>query len=395
MKVLYITYWGLSEGLTSSTVIPHLKILASFDHIAAIDLCTIERVVAEQPVSYAIPKLTHHPLHSTNMRPGILNKMLDFIRLPRMIARVVQERHPDRIICRGAMAGALGYLAHRKTGVPFHVESFEPHARYMLESGVWSSFDPRYLLQKIWEKRQKKYAASLQPVAHNYRNQLIAEGLDPERVKVIPCCTDLDYFKFDPERRDSTRAALGFDNTITGIYVGKFGGIYYDREAFSVFKQAFDHFGPTFRLIILTPEPKTLVEQKLAQAGIPGEQAWVNLVPHTEVPHYLSAADFAFSTIKPSASRIYCSPVKNGEYWANGLPILSTDGVGDDSEQIRRDRGGAVFDLQSSGDLQKAFEAIQSILHQPDHRQRMADLANKYRSFDIARACYAAVHRLP
>ena len=78
----------------------------------------------------------------------------------------------DFIIARGAAAGALAYKAFKKTKVPFYVESFEPHAAYMLESSVWSKNDPRYLFQKRWEGKQKKYATGLMPVSNNYKKQL-------------------------------------------------------------------------------------------------------------------------------------------------------------------------------------------------------------------------------
>ena len=57
------------------------------------------------------------------------------------------------MIAEGAPAGAMVYLLWQKTRLPFYVESFEPHADYMRESGVRRSWDPRYWFQRHREKR--------------------------------------------------------------------------------------------------------------------------------------------------------------------------------------------------------------------------------------------------
>jgi hypothetical protein len=43
MTILYLAYWGVNDGLTSSTVFPHLEELCTFDKIDKIIFTTIER----------------------------------------------------------------------------------------------------------------------------------------------------------------------------------------------------------------------------------------------------------------------------------------------------------------------------------------------------------------
>jgi len=182
MRILFLSYWGLHDGLTSSTVFPHLRLLQERPDVEAVRLVTIERGSEAQAdltfeSGFLADKITFEPLRS---RPGqnvILTKIEDFTRFPRELIRQVAEFKPDFILARGAPAGALAYLVWQKTKMPFYVESFEPHADYMRESGVWRSYDPRYLFQRHWEKRQKQLAAGLLPVAENYRQQLIREGV--------------------------------------------------------------------------------------------------------------------------------------------------------------------------------------------------------------------------
>jgi hypothetical protein len=393
MNILYISYWGFAEGLTQATAIPHLRILAGFTEVRKITFVTIEREQRGQFEPHGIPKVVHIPFYSVPRRFH-LDKIHDFTRFPVRLVRIIREEGIDKIICRGAPAGALGYLAGRKTDIPFFVESFEPHSAYMLEAGVWRRWDPRFILQMRWEEKQKRYAIGLMPVSESYRTKLIAEGIPEDKIRTVPCGVDPFVFGFDPQKREKTRNGAGISaDDLVGIYVGKFGGNYYDREAFHIFREAFGYFGDRFRLVILSPDKMEFILQRAAEAGIDPERVICKNVPHPEVPCWLSAGDFAFATYKASPSKRYLSPIKVGEYWANGLPVLLTEGVGDDAEIIRQEGGGALFSLGEK-ELRSAFVKIEELLQDRNHRKSISLLALKYRSFERVRQVYSDFFRV-
>jgi hypothetical protein len=397
MRILFLSYWGLHDGLTTSTVFPHLWLLQQRPDVSAIRLVTIERGAMAQASlafepGYATDKISFEPLRSRPSRNVLLNKIEDFTRFPAELIKQVSEFMPDFILARGAPAGALAYLVWKKNKLPFYVESFEPHADYMLESGVWRLYDPRYLFQRYWEKRQKQLALGLMPVAENYRRQLIAEGVPAARIATVPCSVDAAAFAFTTNGRQRVRQQLGWDATnVVGIYVGKFGGIYYDDEAYKVFRAAADAYGPAFRLVVLTPDPVEVVQRKLAVAGLAAESVHVTKAAHHEVPDYLSAADFAFATIKPAPCRLFCSAIKIGEYWANGLPVLVSPGVGDDSAIAVAEGGGAVFDLSQPGSLTQSIGQLWQLMQDPAYRTRIPDLARRHRTIERAQQAYAVL----
>jgi glycosyltransferase involved in cell wall biosynthesis len=392
VKILFVGFWGLNDPLTLSTTFPNLELLNALDNVELVRFATVERDAEPVPtlqLPFINEKITHQALVSRPQRSLLATKFEEFSRFPRELAASVRELGIDIIIGRGAMAGALAYLTSKRTGKPFYVESFEPHADYMLESGVWSRYDPRYLFQRFWENKEKKHAKGLMPVAENYRRQLQREGLNADNIITVPCPVNLTTFSPSITDGQAVRQRLNFmSDAIVGIYVGKFGDIYYDAEAFALFKTTADYFGSKFRLIILTPNPLSDVNSKLRRVGIRAENCFTIKAPHHEVPSYLSAADFAFAPIKPANCRQYCSPVKVGEYWASGLPVLLTEGVGDDSDIIKREGGGAIFNLQDPNSVPQALDNISQQISHVDYREKVRNLALRHRSIELSRKAY-------
>ena len=345
MNILYIGYWAFHDGLTSSTILPNLRILADFEEVQKVIFCSIERDPFIIQFEMDIDKVEHIPLYSSSLTLTLLNKFYDFTVFPKRLAKVCKENKIDILICRGSPAGALGYLVWKKTQIPFIVESFEPHADYMLESGVWKKWDPRFLLERYWEKQQKKYAKTLIPLSAKYKYQLIKEGVSETKIEVVPCTVNLDKFAFRESDRIEIRQRYKIDpETMVGVYVGKFGGIYLDIEAFQIFENTLSEYAKPV-LILLTPESEKAIHHKAEKAGFNKNiRIIVAMVKHDEIPKFLSASDLAFATIRPAPSRRFCSAIKVGEYYANGLPIIITQGVGDDSDIILNEKLGVIVD---------------------------------------------------
>ena len=385
MKVAYLSYWGYEEGLTQASVIPHLKILADLEEVESIILFTIER--SDYTSDADLDKVDHHPIYSRNFTIGLLNKINDFLLFPAEISRKMKSDSADLLICIGAPAAALGYLVYQRTKIPFVAESFEPHADYMLDAGVWSKNGLKYIFQKRWERGVINKASHIITVSKHY-TEFLRKFFGAESI-VFGCAVDLEKFVFYKKDRDDVRSRLGWVQETIGIYVGKFGDIYYQDEAYRIFKRAFDYFGDSFRLIILTPNSSIEIIDNCLKLGMDESKLFVTKVAHKDVPSYLSAADFAFSMVRPSAVRKFCSPIKDGEYWAVGLPILSAKDIGEDSDIILEHNAGALFssDLEN---LEEAFEHIQNMIDLGE-RDRIRGVALVHRNFDKLPTIYQRV----
>ncbi len=381
MKVLFISYWGIQEGLSRATVVPHVKILSQFNDVKKIYLVSIEREQGIESEQLG-DKINHIPIYSLSFTLSLLDKFISYIRIPRMIIELVKKYDINVIITRGSSAGAFVTPIWKSIKIPVYVESFEPHAEYMQQTGTWSRWSLRYFLQIRSEINQQLLAAGLIPVAKNYENLLKTKGINPERLRTVPCCVDKDKFKFSPNARNRIRHELKIEHNTVGIYVGKFDGLYMKKEAFILFNLLFSYFD-NFFLLILTPHNLKFIRKQLIELN--SSNYHVSKVSHDEVPDYLSASDFGLALYKSFPANKYLSPIKVGEYWANGLPVLLTQGVGDESSFIEKEKGGALFEISNPT---PAFRKIETVLKSQDHRSRIPVLAEKYRSFERVRKVY-------
>ncbi len=387
MKILYLGYWNARDGLSVATIYPYLEILADFENIKKIHFINVERSANIEPVIFSNQKITHYPQLAHKTSFNILNKILDFIFIQKRINAFVKKNNYDKIIARGVFAGTMAYKIYKKTGISFTVESFEPHAQYMLESKTWRKFSLRYYFQLKWENLQIKHAHQLLPVSYNYKNELLKQGVSEQKIEVLPCCVDTKLFEFSLQQRNQIRNNFNIpQNAITGVYVGKFGGLYYENEAYQLIKKAFKYFA-NFYFILLTPDNENLVMEKIKKYEIPLEKIIVKNVLHTEVPKYLSASDFAFAFYKSSTVSAYLSPIKIGEYWANGLPIIIDKNIGDDSLIIEKENVGIVSSINTE-DFSNIFAKLEQLTKNESKRKNIMQLAYKYRSMDIALNIY-------
>lgn len=399
MRLLYISYWSIYEPLTMSTIFPYLEIIKDLKLFDQIIFVTVERGEESNNndvTSYLnnLQIIEHFPINSFNLKVSILTKIIDFVRIPYLLRKVASEHSCDITIARSSLAGVLGMNVAKKLNIPFIVESFEPHADYMADSGVWKRGGIKFLLQKRWERRIIKRANHIITVSNNFRHFLIEKyRCRHDNISTIPCCTDMEKFKFDNHHRWNVRNELEIPQDATcAIYVGKFGDIYYDQEAFQIFSVAFSRFQSDFYMIILTPHKKEEIEARLIEFGIDRDKVQILYVSHYDVPKYLSAADFAFSTIRHGESKKYCSPVKNGEYWANGLPIFLSNGVGDDYKIINHEGGGVLFDLDYVS-INESMNELELLLKSKEIRFEVRKIAKLHRSFALAREVYSRVLR--
>jgi hypothetical protein len=190
------------------------------------------------------------------------------------------------------------------------------------------------------------------------------------------------------------RKSLMLENKIVGVYAGKFSGIYLDTQFFDWLKVAIAHWGDRFRLLLLTGHTEEEIKSYCIKAGIATDSIIQKFVPHYEVPIYLGLADFAITPVRPVPTKRYCTPIKDGEYWAMGLPVIITKDISDDSDIIERHEIGYVLPELTETQYQLSLKKIDELILDKTLSVKIKGIANQYRSFDIAKEVYKKVYGL-
>lgn len=396
MHIFYFCPWPLSNPLTISTVLPNIAyllntlpsshihlFLPSFGHTVDISLYLPKPCISRLSLYSAE--------HSHQINP--LNKLYSFLRTLLRIFIYSLRFKPVVSLCRGT-SGFYGVSLLFLTRVPYVVESFEPHSKYMLQTGTWGQHSLKYFIQTLIEKLVRGSAFSLITVSYRYKQHLLScKEVSTRYLYTLPCTADSKLFDFSDSVRSNVRAQHGITNQLVLIYVGKFGGIYYPPSILKGLRDIFSAYDKKIFLFILSPSSHEEIRLALTDAGIPSHQFYVNSVNHKEVNSYLCASDIAISFINSGPWSFACSPIKHAEYWSTGLPVIMPRGIGDESTFLESERLGAFADFYSPQDLLIAFNRCLSLSRKPHARSRIRDLGARHRDPYLLQTVYPDILR--
>lgn len=313
--------------------------------------------------------------------------------LPRL-HRLCRQDQVQLLISFGPVAGSSVYLLHKTTGIPFVVDGYEPHAQSMVENGTWAPNSLSFKLLSRFEKWQTESTFAVLATSNRMDEYAMdTYGCMPKRFYVKRAAVDLEQFQL-AEKPRALMERYGLDGKVTLVYAGKFGGIYLETEVFDFIQQCVQYWGDRFKALLMTDTPRTKVEDYCNASGVDPSVVISFLAKHEDVPDHLLLGDFAINPVKPVPSKRYCTSVKDGEYWACGLPVVIPHDIADDSEIIQDKGIGAVLDGFTQTDYQKAIQKIDAIIHSndlPKTKQRIRETAATYRSFEIADEVYREI----
>jgi glycosyltransferase involved in cell wall biosynthesis len=111
------------------------------------------------------------------------------------------------------------------------------------------------------------------------------------------------------------------------------------------------------------------------------------------MPDELSAQDAGLFFLTRGISEHGCSPTKIGEYWAMGLPVITTPNVSDTDEIVRRDGVGVVVEGHDPEQYEQALSQLEGLLRQPGLSEKCRTAAEGHYSLRIACERQVALYR--
>jgi glycosyltransferase involved in cell wall biosynthesis len=96
------------------------------------------------------------------------------------------------------------------------------------------------------------------------------------------------------------------------------------------------------------------------------------------MPGELAQQDAGLFLFTRGISEHGCSPTKVGEYWAMGLPVVTTPNVSDIEDIVSRERVGVLLPRFSPEAYERALDDLLTLLEDPDLPRRCRAASEKY-----------------
>jgi glycosyltransferase involved in cell wall biosynthesis len=392
-RVLYISYNGMLDPLGQSQVIPYLKALS----LLGVDFTLLSFERTEKLAAYGLQQreelrqeLAAHAIDWHWLRyhktPSLPATSYDVVAGIRYASRLVRTKQIEMVHARSHIPATIALRLKRRFGVKMIFDVRGLMADEYVDAGHWHRDSLPYRITKSAERRA--LAAADGVVTLTERIWPIMKEWDALRDRdviheVVPCCADLELFRFDEEERARRRQEFGVGDRFVVVYSGSIDGWYLTEEMADFFVTLLKQ-RPDAHFLWLTPSRHERIRELTQRRGISVDDYSLLASAPRDVPSCLSAADAGLAFIKPCFSKLASSPTKYAEYLACGLPLIINAGVGDSDALITHEKVGALVHDFNETEYANAWAAVQDMAgDQEQTRRRTREVAK--RLFDVRR----------
>jgi glycosyltransferase involved in cell wall biosynthesis len=385
--VLYISYNGMLDPLGQTQVIPYLGGLSNQG--VRFTLLSFERDAAftgdgplrceELRRQLAATGIEWHWLryHRKPSLPATIYDVANGVRYGRMLVR---HNGIEMVHARSHIAATIALALKKRFDLKMIFDVRGLMAEEYVDAGHWRAGGIPYRLTKAMESRAFAAADGIVTLTEKIW-PLIRDWKGLSNREVVPCCTDLEVFRYSEEERARVRTELDLHDRFVLVYSGSVGGWYLADKMADLFVELIK-MKPNSHFLWLTGGPGKLIQGLMSERGINPGQFSVRTVRPVDVPGYLCAADAGIAFYKPAFSRLATSPVKLAEYLACGLPVIINAGVGDSDDLVADQKLGAVVNDFNELEYRRALLEIGDLTSE-DTRHRARQAAERF--FDVRR----------
>ncbi len=250
----------------------------------------------------------------------------------------------------------------RRRGIPvvYEIRAFWEDAA--VDRGTTSEGSLRYRLTRTLETRAIRRADHVTTICEGLRGDIVARGILPDKVSVIPNAVDVQAFAYRRVRDEALKQELG----LSGSTVIGFLGSFYAYEGLDLLIDAVPAIAksrPDVRVLLVGGGPQqAALKARAARLNVADKVLFVGRVPHGEVQRYYSLVDIlAYPRHRMRLTELV-TPLKPLEAMAQGHLLVASD-VGGHRELIRDGETGVLFEAGSANAL---THAVLNLLGRPE-----------------------------
>ena len=387
-NVLYISYDGMTDPLGQSQVLSYLHLLSekgiAFDLISFEKRDKFNQYGAEIRDKLKDSNINWHPL-VYHKSPPVLSTLYDIWKCWSFTKGLFKKKKIDAVHCRGYIAALIGVKAKSRFGCKFIFDMRGWWADEKLEGGYWKNpvFRPIY---KFFKRKEKEFFQSSDftvSLTNAGKEEIIKKDFKkPNEVVVIPTCVNFNVFKEAEDKiKIDIREKLNIDkNACVLIYSGSLGGNYKTDVVVMIFKKLLE-LNENATLLILTHSDPKIAWHEVEKYKISKDKVKIHSAIYKEVSDYLIASDIGIVFYREAYSVIGRSPTKLGEYWASGLPVISSEKIGDVGYLMKTYPEGGVV-LSDADSVVEYEQVLNSILNNSWDKERIRKAAEAYFSLE-------------
>jgi glycogen synthase len=273
----------------------------------------------------------------------VLREWLEVGAFAAALDRTCEEWRPDLLHAHSpAICGAAALRVAKRRGIPlvYEIRAFWEDAAVGNGTGTEGSL--KYRLIRGLEDRVVAKADAVVTICEGLRGDLMARGVDPAKLSIMPNGVDLDLFGSPVPRDPALAAELGLGD---GPVIG-FIGSFYDYEGIDdliaampalIAKQA------DARLMLVGGGPMEAALRAQAEASpVAGAIHFVGRVPHHQVERYYALVDVMAYPRKASRLTDLVTPLKPLEAMAQDK-LVAASNVGGHRELMLDGVTGTLF----------------------------------------------------
>jgi glycogen synthase len=333
------------------------------------------RQASEGPDPEIVDGITFYRTPKPEPAPAPLGEWREIRALSDRLDRLVEAWKPDQLHAHSPVLSALAALpVARRRGLPlvYEIRAFWEDAA--VGNGTGRQGSARYRLTKMIETYAARRADAVAVICEGLREDLIARGIEPDKIIVSPNGVDMELFG-SPLAADALFAdSLGLTDSDTVGFIGSF----YDYEGLDDLIAAMPILlarRPKAQLLLVGGGPMDAALRAQAAASPAADRIrFVGRVPHDEVERYYALIDILAYPRKAMRLTELVTPLKPLEAMAQRKLVAASD-VGGHRELIEDDVTGTLF---RAGDPAALAEALAGLFEHRGGWDKRRDVARRF-----------------